>query len=198
MTVEAKDALTHFHIQLETTGSEVPPAGGANAALHASVWADDALDGQIQDYTPPPLVLRLLDWPTHTDGVQAVDGGLENMESSLVAVRYTGEFLRLFRRVIALTCYNAIRTGAVVRQLKHELTGTVTGVDLGTVSTGTTPPTVTMTMNVDKFRSIQSEITSAGAVQNEVILLDIDVNARKRVIGGTDQLDGIKAALGLS
>lgn len=198
MTVEAKDALTHFHIQFETTGSEVPAATGAAAALNAAVWADDALDGQISEYTPPPLVLRLLDWPTHVDGIQAIDGGMENLEATLVSLRYTGEFLRLFRRVIVLTCYNAIRSGATVRQLKHELTGTVTGVDLGTVDTGTTPKTVTMTMNVDKFRAIESAIGTDGAVSAAVTLIDIDVNARKREIGGVDQLAGIKAALGVS
>ena len=192
MTVSAKDALTHFRIQFET-----PPDSSPADAVRDALWADEAMDGQISEYTPPVIATRSLDWPTHTDGLQIVDGGLEDMESTLVSLRYTGEFLRLHGATIKLTCYNALRSGQTVNRLRHELTGLVTIVDLGTVTTGTTPPALTLTMNVDKFKSIQNTIAADGVVGADIVLTDIDVDNRKRQFGTVDRLAGIKAALGV-
>ena len=194
----SRTSISSLRTCLDSAGAIVyPPADGDNATLNTSLWADDALDGQIAEYTPPPIVIRQIDWPTHTDGIQIVDGGLEALQATLVSLRYTGEFLRVMNRVVVLTCYNALRTEGVVRQLRHELTGLITTVDLGTVTTGTTAPQVTLTQNVRKFRSLQANIDATGAVVNQIVLHDIDIEARKREIGGADQLAGVKAALGL-
>lgn len=194
MTVNPKDALTHFHIEFET-----PPTSSPDDTVRAEVWGDEALDGQIQEYTPPVLNYRIIDWPTHTDGVQLVDGGLEEMQATITSLRYSGEFYRLQGATVKVICYNALRTGfGAVQKLRHELTGPVITVDGGTVTTGTTAAALTLTLQVDKFKVIQNTIGATGTEGTEIVLVDIDVNNRVRKIGSVDQLANIKTALGIT
>ena len=186
MTISPKDALTHFHIELDRIDDLT------DEVAIDSIEVDDSLDGQISSYTPPVLATRNLEWPTHADGVELVDGGLENMECTLVSSRYSGDFYAIHGRAVKLTCYNALRSGRETQILKHEITGVVHTVDGGEIAVGGTPPTMTVTMNVEKF------IVWYGGETDAHKRVDIDVAARKRVIGGIDQLDGVRAVLGIS
>ena len=186
MTLAVKEALTHFHIELERTTTI------SGEVSVDSLDEPDTLDGQIQSYTAPVLNNRTLDWPTHSDGSQEVDGGLEAMACGLVSGKYSGDFFALYLRSVKLTCYNALRTGIDAKLFKEEITGVVKTVDGGEKATGTTPPTVTMTMNVVKYKIYYGGDTPAH------VRVDVDIDARKRVIGGVDQLAAIREVLGVA
>ena len=184
--IAAKEVLTHFHVQLDRADDDI--AGQTDIE---SIDADNSLDGQIASYTPPTIETRDLEWPTHADGEELVDGGLENMQSILASGKYSGDFYAVHGRIIKLTCYNALRTGTTAKLLKHEITGPVQIVESGEITPGTRPD-ITLTLNVEKFRVYYGGSGEAN------LKVDTDVNARKRVIGGVDQLGPIREALGLT
>ena len=188
-----QDALTHFRVELsyaDLSADDVTDTDPMSNLYGNKLW------GQIQSYSAPSLVARLLEWPSQADGEQVVPWGIENMEARLVSSKYAGEYFGLYERVVTLVAYNVLQTGVPKRGIKHTITGRVIEVDPGDVEVGTLP-TISLMLRVRKYvvETTEDLTVSKDEKPKYTESVHIDIDQMRRTIGGVDQLLNLRRAL---
>lgn len=148
--------------------------------------------GQLQDYTPPVLTVQTEDWRGGgMDAAEAMDMGMEPLESSFNLISYDREILAQFGvaegNEIPFTARGALESvDGTVKSVIHKMRGKITVIDSGTWQPGQMAPmAVTVRLN---YYSLEHD----GQLIHE-----IDVRNMIRTINGTDRLAEIRAALGI-
>ena len=118
----------------------------------------------------------------------AQDMGMEALKAKLSFAEHTPALINLLGTVIPLTLRAAAQgeTATDVDAHVYTLRGRVTGLMPGTLETGNDTP-LELELGLHMFRY---------AVNGDD-LIDIDIEAGKRVIGGIDQLASMRLAMGL-
>lgn len=122
------------------------------------------------------------------DGPIEQDMGMERMTAKLSFAEHSPALIRLFGSVIPLTLRAAAQGENSTDADAHVYTirGRVKGSMIGTFETGNDTP-LEFEVGLHAFRYAFNGDT----------LIDIDLEAGKRVIGGTDQLLAMRIAMGL-
>lgn len=148
--------------------------------------------GQLQDYTPPVLNVQTEDWRAGgMDAAEALDMGMEPLESSFNLIAYDRDILNQFGLAegneIPFTARGALESvDGTVKAVVHKMRGKITSIDSGTWAPGSMAPmAVTMRLH---YYSLEHD----GQLVHE-----IDLRNMIRVINGTDRLAEIRAALGI-
>ena len=147
--------------------------------------------GQLQDYTPPVLTVQTEDFRAGgMDSAEAMDMGMEPLESSFNLISYDRDVLAQFGvaegNEIPFTARGALESvDGTVKQVIHKMRGKITSIDSGTWQPGKMSP-LAVTMRLNKY-SLEHD--------GEVIH-DIDIRNMVRIINGTDRLAEIREALG--
>jgi len=148
--------------------------------------------GQLQDYTPPVLTVQTEDWRAGgMDAAEALDMGMEPLESSFNLISYDRDILNQFGvaegNEIPFTARGALESvDGTVKQVIHKMRGKITAIDSGTWQPGQmSPMAVTMRLH---YYSLEHD----GQLVHE-----IDIRNMIRTINGTDRLAEIRAALGV-
>lgn len=148
--------------------------------------------GQIQDYTPPVLTVMTEDWRAGgMDTAEALDMGMEPLETSFNLISYDRDILKQFGLAegneVPFTARGALESvDGTVKAVTHKMRGKITSIDSGTWQPGQmSPMQVTMRLH---FYSLEHD----GQVVHE-----IDVRRMVRIINGTDRLAGFRDALGI-
>lgn len=148
--------------------------------------------GKIRDINPPDLSIATEDYRAGgMDAPTALDMGMEALETSFVLLPYEAELIKLFgikeRATVPFRVQAARESDdGSVTNVTMRMRGRITSIARGTWTPGT-PAETTITMRLDYY---QEEIDGETVVE-------IDINNRIRNIGGTDQLEAVRAALGI-
>ena len=111
----------------------------------------------------------------------------------MVSARYSGELWSLFNRDIRLTARNVLRSGHMIRAVRHRMAGRVIELDPGTTEPGTLP-TVTLMLRCRRYLVARADVVG-GQTPNWEDIVEIDIDQMIRKIGGVDQLEKVRAAL---
>jgi len=140
--------------------------------------------------TMPTLELNTAEWRGGgMDAPLTVDMGMSALEATLVFAEFRPELLRSFGTRTLFVLRAAAQAEADIVNadaLAFTMRGRITGSEPSEFGAGN-DVTHTLTMAPDRYK-----IELAGEV-----LVDIDIEAGKRVIGGTDQTEAIRRAMGL-
>lgn len=154
-----------------------------NAFVDGVSYAGKVLEGKL-----PELKLQLANHRgAGMDAPIAIDMGMEAMKTELTLAEWPPELIKMFGTRQRMT----LRPGAMG---EHDFTadsyvatlgGRWTVTNFADLKPGSDAP-LKLTLDVDYFRMVKDGDT----------LFEIDVEAGKRIIGGVDQLAGMRAAMG--
>lgn len=148
--------------------------------------------GQIEDYSPPVLTVKTEDFRgAGMDAPEEIDLGMEKLEASFNLVAYDADLLALFGFVdgaaLQLTVRAAMQSvDGEVKPIVHNMRGKIRMQDAGAWKPGE-KPSLSVEMGLHYYRN-----TIAGTVVHE-----IDVRNMTRIIGGVDQLEAQRRAMGI-
>lgn len=148
--------------------------------------------GQVEEYTPPVLGIQTEDFRGGgMDAPEAIDMGMEKLESSFVLIAYDADVLSLFGFVaggeIPLTVRGAVQSvDGTVKPVVHNMRGKIRKLDSGSWKPGD-KPSLTVELDLHYYR-----LQHDGRTIHE-----IDVRNMLRTINGVDQLAEQRRALGL-
>lgn len=148
--------------------------------------------GQINEYTPPVLTVQTEDYRGGgMDAPEALDMGMEGLETSFDLVSYDRDVLALFGvaegNEVPFVARGALESvDGTVRPVVHTMRGKITVIDSGTWTPGQ-KPSLKVTLRLHYYK-----MEHDGRTVHE-----IDIRNMKRVINGTDRLAKIRAAIGM-
>lgn len=148
--------------------------------------------GKMRDINLPDLAVQTEDYRAGgMDAPTALDMGMNALETSFVIQPYEAELIKLFgikeRATVPFRVQAARENDAGnVTNVVIRMRGRIVTLARGTWSPGSVAET-TITMRLDYY---QEEIDGE-------VVVEIDVNNYVRNIGGTDQLEAVRAALGI-
>lgn len=148
--------------------------------------------GKIRDLNLPDLSLSTEEYRAGgMDAPTTLDMGMEALEASFVIQPYEAELIKLFglkeRATVPFRVQAARESDdGAVTSVVARMRGRITQIGRGTWSAGSVAET-TITMRLDYY---EEEIDGETVVE-------IDVNNYVRNIGGSDQLEAVRTALGI-
>ena len=148
--------------------------------------------GQIDEYSAPDLAIQTEDYRGGgMDAPEAIDMGMEALETSFALIAYDADVLALFGVAegvtVPFTARGALESfDGTVKPVAHQMRGKITRIARGTWSPGQ-KPTLTITLRLNYYRE----------EHNGVTLHEIDVNNMIRIVNGVDRLAEQRAAIGL-
>jgi P2 family phage contractile tail tube protein len=146
--------------------------------------------GLCQSATLPELTIQTTDYRGGgMDAPMALDMGMEAMTSEMVFAEFRGELVAMLGTRQLFVLRAAAQAEADVTDadaLIVTMRGRVTGMPMSEFGAGS-DVTLSLALAVDRYK-----LEIAGQ-----LLVDIDVQAGKRVIGGVDQTGALRSAMGL-